>query len=400
MAAVRRRLLALNQYYWPGVEADGILLTELCESLAGEWDVTVLTGAPAGTRPGRTIRRGVEIVRVPSTAFERRRLSLRALNYLTYFVLAGLRGLGSRRPDVVLCMTNPPFLGVAAYLVARRFRAPLVVSVQDVYPETALALGQLGNPAVAAALRALVGFYLRRADALVALGETMRRRLEEKGAPAGRLHVIPNWADTRAIEPLRHDNEWARKQSLADRFVVMHFGNVGHAQDLDSLIRAAVLLRDLDELAVAIVGTGARRSQLMALACDLDTECVRFVEHQPRDLAAQCLSTARVHVVGLAGGLAGFVVPSRVYGILAAARPVIAAADDDSETAQLVRTAGCGVVVPPGDPARLAEAIRGAYEGKYDLAAMGRSGRQYVVREASREKAVARYRELLARVSG
>ena len=393
------RLLALNQHYWPGGEADGLLLTELCESLAGDWDVTVVTGAPDGTQPGRERRRGVDIVRVPATAFERTRLSLRALNYLTFFVLAGARAATVRRPDVVLSMTNPPFLGVASYGVARRFGVPLVVSVQDVYPETAIALGRLRNPAVLKMLSGLVGFYLRRADALVALGETMRRRLEQKGAPPERLRVIPNWADTGAIEPLAQDNEWSREHGLAGRFVVMHFGNVGHAQDLDTLIEASLRLHDLEDFVVAIVGKGARRAELMELARRRGAERVRFIERQPRELASQCLSTAAVHVVGLAQGLAGYVVPSRLYGVLTAARPVIAAADAESETAAVVRTAGCGVVVPPGDPDALADAIRAAHEGQYDLAAMGRRGREYVLAEASRERSVARYRELLTELT-
>jgi colanic acid biosynthesis glycosyl transferase WcaI len=393
----RPRLLVLNQYYWPRVEADGRLLTELCEGLAETWHVTVVTGAATGAAAGRTRRHGVEIVRVPSTTFARRRLSLRALNYASYAVLAALRGLLASPPDVVLAYTNPPFVGDLAYAVARRFRAPLVIGVQDVFPETAAVLGRIRSPVALGALGAMVGFYLRRADRIVAIGETMRRRLEEKGVPADRIVVIENWVDPEAIRPRDQANVWAEAHGLAGRFVVMHSGNVGHAQDLDSLVRASVLLRDLEDASFVIVGSGARLVEIHALADSLDAP-VRFLPFQRREVLSESLSAAAVHVGGLARGLAGYVVPSRLYGVLSAGRPVIAAAEDESETARLVREVGCGVVVPPGDPEALAAALREAHEGEYDLEAMGRRGRDYVVREASREAALSRYRDLLAEV--
>ena len=127
---------------------------------------------------------------------------------------------------------------------------------------------------------------------------------------------------------------------------------------------------------------------------------MQFLPYQSREVLSQSLSAAAVHVVGLASGLAGYVVPSRLYGILAAARPVIVAAEARSETAQLVERVGCGVVVPPGRPELLAAAIRDAHDGIYDLEAMGRRGRDWVVAEGGRELAVSRYRELLHEVTG
>src|SRR5215208_5115736 len=134
------RILVLNQYYWPGVEATAQLLTELCEALAEDMDVTVVTGVLHGHEdaPRKLVRNGVKIVRVPSTSFERSRLLARASNYATYLSKALLRGLRGRRPDVVLCMTDPPIVADIALLVARRYRAPLVVISQDVFPEIAV----------------------------------------------------------------------------------------------------------------------------------------------------------------------------------------------------------------------------------------------------------------------
>src|SRR5438093_5733924 len=179
------RLLVLNQYYWPGVEATAQLLTELCEAFAEDVDVKVVTGVLHGheDEPRHVVRQGVEIVRVPSTSFERSKILARAANYITYLSNAFLRSLRGPRPDIVLCMTDPPIVADIALVVARRFHAPLVVISQDVFPEIAVQLKRLENRPLMGLLRVLVRIYLQRADRLVAIGETMRTRLEEKGAP-------------------------------------------------------------------------------------------------------------------------------------------------------------------------------------------------------------------------
>jgi glycosyltransferase involved in cell wall biosynthesis len=296
-------------------------------------------------------------------------------------------------------MTDPPVIADVALLVARRFRVPLVVVSQDVFPEIAVELKRLESRFVVEMLRALIRFYLRRADRVVAIGDTMRRRLVEKGAPPERITVIPNWVDTAAITPAPKDNEWSRSHGLADRFVVMHSGNVGHAQNLDALVRSTTFLRDLDDLVVAIIGGGARHAALVELADRLDADHVSFLGYQPRGLLSLSLSAADIHVVGLARGLSGYVVPSRLYGILAAGRPVVVAADAESETAHVVVREKCGVVVPPGRPELLAEVIRAAHDGELDLAEMGHRGRQYVVREADRSVAFGRYRKMLGELA-
>jgi glycosyltransferase involved in cell wall biosynthesis len=419
------RVLVLNQYYWPGVEATAQLLTELCEALVADVDMKVVTGVLHGheDEPRRAVHNGVQIVRVPSTSFERSKIFARAANYISYLSsdvlrvpsmsfdrapllqraanyvsylgLAALQALGAPRPDIVLCMTDPPIVADVALLVARRYRAPLVVISQDVFPEIAVQLKRLENPIVMSVLRSLVSVYLRRADRIVAIGETMRQRLEEKGAPPDRVRVIPNWVDTKRLAPSDRGGTWRQGYGFDGKFVVMHSGNVGHAQDLDSLVRAGTFLRDLDDLVIAIIGMGARHAELVALAELLEVDQARFLYYQSRDVLPHSLSAADVHVVGLASGLAGYVVPSRLYGILAVARPVIVAADRESETAQVVERVGCGVVVPPGRPERRARAIRDAHDGRYDLDAMGALGREWVEREADRSVAVSRYRDLL-----
>ena len=398
----RPRILVLNQYYKPGVEATANLLADLCESLAADFDVTVVTGKLQGRDdlPSRELVNGVRVLRTRSTAFDRTKLHLRALNYITYLADSFVRAQSQGRPDLVLCMTDPPIVGDLALAIARPRGVPLLVISEDVFPEIATELGRLTNPVAVRLLRSLVGFYLRRADHVVAIGERMRERLIAKGAPPDRVTVIPNWVDTTAITPQSKDNEWSRSLGLDDRFVVMHSGNVGHAQNLDALIHATTYVRDLDDLTVPIIGFGARHREMQRLAAQLEADNVRFLEYQPRERLSESLSSADVHYVGLARGLAGFVVPSRLYGILSVGRPVIVAAESDSETAQLVQEVGCGVVVPPDRPDLIAAAIRDARDRTLDLEAMGAAGREYVVREGDRLVALGRYRELVGSLLG
>lgn len=396
-AAASPRLLVLNQYYHPGVEATAHLLTELCESLASEYSITVITGRLHDREdlPDYERRNGVEIVRVHSTSFDRASLHRRVANYFTYLSRALRRGLIARRPDVVLCMTDPPLIGNVAYLIAKRFRSPLVVVSQDVFPEIAVSLGRLRYPLLVALLRRLIGFYLRHADRVVAIGPVMRERLIEKGAPPDRVEVIPNWVDTSSVIPMPRSNPWAREHDLLNRFVVMHSGNVGHAQNLDTLLDAAAELDDLERLRVLVIGTGARVSHVVELARHFSDERVQFLPFQPRSRLSESLSSADVHFLGLSPGLAGYIVPSRLYGILAAGRPVLAAVEAESEPGILVQELGCGIVVPPDNHQLVAQTIRELAAGEHDLSAMGKRGREYVEANASRERAVSQYRQML-----
>jgi colanic acid biosynthesis glycosyl transferase WcaI len=285
-------------------------------------------------------------------------------------------------------------------VVARRAKAPLIVISQDVFPEIAVQLGRLESPPLVALLRFLVRTYLVRADRVIAIGETMAARLVDKGVPPGRLDVIPNWVDTKALVPADRDNTWAREQGFVGKFVVMHSGNLGHAQNLDALVRASSFLRDLDDLKIAIIGSGARQAEIGELAERHEADALQFLAYQPRETLSLSLGAADVHYVGLAPRLAGFVVPSRLYGILAAGRPVLVAADPDSETARVVERIGCGLVVSPERSDQIAAAIRQLHDGEHDLAEMGRRGRAYVEQEADKTVSIGRYSTLLKELAG
>ncbi len=287
-------LLVLNQYYWPGVEATAHLLTELCEALAADFDVTVVTGRLRGREdaPDEEVRNGVRIIRVRSAVYDRAQLRA-PRRELRHVPRARCDSRALARPARRDPLHDRPADGGRARGRPRpcvpcsgrrreRGRLPRDRGRAQAARATPSSIGLLG---------AITRFSLQRADRVVAIGETMQRRLEEKGVDAERLRVIPNWVDTSSLSPRPRDNDWARENGLVGGFVVMHSGNVGHAQNLDNLIRATTFLRDLDDLRAVIVGFGARHADYVALAERLEAD--RGHASCPTSRASSCPSRSR-----------------------------------------------------------------------------------------------------------
>jgi colanic acid biosynthesis glycosyl transferase WcaI len=399
------RLCFFNRSYWPDQAATGQLLTELAEDLVARHSCTVSVVAGRALHgSGRASgslwpvkleeRRGVRILRANGTTFSRRRFVGRASNYLTYFTSALAAGWWIGPQDVVVSLTDPPILGLAALRAARHAGARFVFLCEDIFPEVASLLADFHSPTVNGTLDRINRLLLREADAVVALGDRMKRRLvEEKGADPERIHVIHNWADCEAITPGSKDNAFARAHGLCDRFVLMHSGNVGLSQNLDLLIEAAARLQSREQLVVAIVGDGARRQPLQEMAARRGLANVRFFPYQPKELLDESFATADAFLVSLKAGLEGYIVPSKVYGILASGRPFVAAVDPSCEAAVIAREQQCGTVAAPGDPDALTSAIAALCDDPAGARMMGENARRAAWRY-DRRAAVQAYYEL------
>ena len=377
-----------NRSYYPDQTATGQLLTDLSEDLVRDHGcrVSVVVGPPLQPLPGQTVeqrgivvretRNGVEIHRARGTRFDKRRFAGRATNYVSYFLSATWAGLRLDRPDVLVALTDPPIIGLTTWLAGKRFRAPFVMAFNDLFPEVAALLPDFRSSTVDHALQRVNEFLVRRSAMNIALGETMRRRLiENKGAPADRTTVIPSWTDTSAIVPGEKDNAFARAHGLADKFVVMHSGNLGLSQELESIVEAAALLQDLPDLVVVFQGDGVMRKALEAQAQSLALANVQFLPFAARAHLSASFASADVFVVSLQRGLAGFIVPSKLYGILAAGRPYVAAVEENGEVEVVTRRHECGVIAEPGNAASVAAAIRGLYHDRARTARLGANAR-------------------------
>jgi glycosyltransferase involved in cell wall biosynthesis len=401
------RVLVVNQYFYPDQSSTAQLLTELCEDLAEYYDVTVICGRPSYSPVTAARRRGivrrerygrVKILRTWSTSFPRDSIVGRLSNYGTYLASSFVGGLMASRPDVVITMTDPPFVALVAMVVSKLRRAPFVYVNQDVFPEVALALGVLREGRTARGLRSLNGHLRSSAAAVVAIGGEMRDRLIALGTPASKVRVIENWADTSAIQPVERVSPMRIAQGWTDRRVVMHSGNVGLSQDLWALVDAAELLHDRHDILIVIVGEGGAKQGLRRRAADKGLDNVLFLPYQPKESLSASLGAADLHFIGLHKGLGGFIVPSKVYGIMAAGRPFLAAVEPGTEPDRIAQAFDCGVTTPPGDPAAIAAGIREAMS--LDLPAMGERAREAAVARFDRRIATASYKALLEEVAG
>jgi colanic acid biosynthesis glycosyl transferase WcaI len=218
---------------------------------------------------------------------------------------------------------------------------------------------------------------VRRAARNLALGETMRRRLiEDKGAPPERTEIIPDWADTSALAPGPKVNAFSAAHGLTDRFVVMHSGNLGLSQGLETIVDAAALLKDVPGLVVVFQGEGVMKADLRARAGNLGLGNVRFLPYAPREQLSESFASADLFVVSLQRGLSGYIVPSKLYGILAAGRPYVAAVEEACEVAAITQAHDCGRVVEPGSARALADGILAFYRDRDMTLRCGRHARE------------------------
>lgn len=432
-----------NRSFYPETAATGQFLTELCECLVRDYAcrISVVAGVPlasgeqgGGSREQRgkskepsangkeqragsassgshaacsmlpaIVERehyaGVEILRARGTQLSKARFIGRFINYGSYFLSACYAGLRLDRPDVVVALTDPPIIGLAGYLCARRFRAPLVMSFQDIFPEAGRVLEDFHSNFVDGALETVNRFLVRSAVRIIALGKTMRQRLiARKGADAAKTLIIPLWADCSEITPRPKLNEFSKSNRLDGKFVVMHSGNMGLSQGLDSLLGAAQRLRHYPDAEVVFVGDGVRRPVLERQARALRLDNVRFLPFQPKTDLKNSYAAADVFIVSLKRGLAGVVVPSKLYGILAAGRPYVAAVDEDCEVAGITREHECGLIAEPENPQDLAEKILLLYRNRELARCMGENARKAAL-QFDRTLGVKAYYDMLREVA-
>ena len=393
----------VNRYFHPDISATSQMLSDLAFHLAAEDEVHVVTSRQRYEDarvplPSRETIHAVHVHRVWTTRFGRSTLAGRALDYLTFYLSAAWRlaALASKG-DTVVALTDPPVISIPAMVVAKWRRARLINWLHDIFPETAAALGMrtlrgvLGRP-----LRWLRDCSLRTASANVALGDGMASIVRSRGVPAHRVHVVHNWADGDAIRPvIATDNPLRSAWKLQDRFVVGYSGNMGRAHDLDVVMRAANRLRERDDLAFLFVGEGHRKAALERSAQASGLRNVIFRPYQPRELLPQSLTAADCHIVSLLPQLEGLIVPSKLYGVLAAGRPVIFIGSSQGEIARLLRQYDFGACVEDGDDDELAKVIARWSSHREEAIRLGENGRKLLERRFDRRVGLAAWSAIL-----
>jgi len=319
------------------------------------------------------------ITRLHPFPTDKSNIPARAIAFGGFTALATASGLRPKfRPDAVLAMSPPLILGISGAIVARRWRVPFVFNIQDVFPDVAVEVGAIVNPAVIATASWLERTLYRLSDAVTVLSEDLRENLTAKLGRhrPERVQVIPNFVDTDRVHPQSVETAYRREFGLEGSIVIMYAGNLGYSQPVELLLDAAAAMRDESEVRFVINGGGSARAGLERRAAGLEN--VTFVGMQPKERLSEVLASADIHTVLLKEGLARSSVPSKLYSILAAARPCVASVDPGTEVARTLADADAGVSVGPGDAEALTKALRGLAGDAAERIRLGRNGRRWV----------------------
>ena len=402
----RLKLVFLNRCYWPDSEATGQLLEDLCDHLKDFFDVHVICGAPNSPvtddykRKGIQVHRGVTIHRLGHSQFSKRVPAGRIMNLLSFTRATDRYLKQSMIPaDLLISETDPFLLPIIAHRHAQRTGAKLVCYLQDIYPDVAIAIGKAKRGLLTRTIQHKLQRAYRDADRVVVLGRCMRDRLKREPwsiAPS-KLSILPNWADCQSITPMSMDNHPFRKQhDLEHRFVVMHSGNMGLTQQLNVLIDATQQDPWPASAVLLLVGDGAAKLDLIDQAKTLKhPDRVRFLPYQPREKLGESLSAGDLHIVSMHPKITGCLCPSKLYGIMAAGRPILAISDPATELAQTVNEHLLGWTCLPGQPVAIAHAVSEAThrDKRYDEAA--KNARKVATEMFDRPVVIQQFKELI-----
>ena len=396
-------LLALN--YWPDKLGNAPLMTGLAEGLAARGHrVTVVCAFPhhekgsiedayRGKLFHRETQNGVEIRRVWLYAPEGGALAKMA-NYASFTVTALAAAVRVPDVDVVFTPSPPLTLGLVDQAISALRRVPFVYNLQDLFPEAAVRLGVLTNRRAIRAFEVLERHVYRKAHHLSIISDAFRQHLLDRGVPDHKISFIPNYTDTDLITPLDQlQNPFRAAHDLEDAFVIQFSGRMGYSQGLDAVISAWRQLDDLADARLMMVGDGQARAMVNEALAD-DPRAV-LLPTQPRADLPDLLAASDVGLAPLRRGMAGTCIPSKMFGIMAAGRPVVAGLEVESDAAIMVDRAQSGLVVPPEDPDALADALRRLYGDRDEARRMGASARAYVETHHSHEVVVDQYEAML-----
>ncbi len=323
------------------------------------------------------------------------RVWARALDYIRFHLVALLLGMFAvGKYDIVISPSPPLTMGILGWLLSLRRWCPCVYNVQEIYPDVAVNQGLIRNRLLIRCLQWIERFIYRRSTTIVPISDGFRRIVATRGAEQLRIVTIPNFVDTRLYRPYPRDNALARQHQLLDKFVVLYGGNLGLSQDWESLLYAAEQLRS-EPIEFVLVGGGARQSWLEQEVQHRRLTNVRLLGYQPESAMPLWYSAADLVTIPMKTDTTRDTLPSKVFAIMACARPLLISADEDADFGHLVREAQCGRVVPPDEPEAYALAVREAYRQRAVLPEEGEAGLAYVKQGYTKEAVGQQYDDLI-----
>lgn len=401
-------LLVINQYYEPDIAATGVLVTELCESLAARgFDVRVITAQPSYTQssieaPARETRNGVEVHRV-SLGGARGRVSMRTRLRGYFKFLFGARRAGTRlgrerKPDIVLTISNPPLLEMVGRSLSKKLGARWVHIIHDIHPDVLQAGGQIKLPPFTAGIwKRLSSRAYRRADRLVVLSGNMKTNLvDTKGVDEAKVEVINLWSLPELTELPGSGDVRDRFGIPGDHLLITHTGNIGIIHGLETALDAAAELQDAP-VTFLFVGDGAMKADLQAKAEAFGLRNVVFAPFQSKDDYLSVLAASDACLVSLRTGMERYSLPSKTFTFLAAGKPIIGLLQPGNDVSEILADDAVGWNSPTAHD--FAEQVRRLCDSRAEVARAGVNARKLYESRYTRAKAVERYQRLFEEVA-
>jgi glycosyltransferase involved in cell wall biosynthesis len=400
----RPRLWVISELYYPEETSTGYYLTKIAEGLAASFDVKALCGQPNYSKrgnfaPKKEIHKGVEIFRVWATTLDKNVIVYRLLNMLTLSFSIFIKALFSfQKNERVLVVTTPPLLPFIAALASIARGADYVLLIHDNYPEILIAVGKTKKNSL---LVKILDFFNRRlykyASKIIVVGRDMEELVEKKirgfDVP---IECIPNWAELEGVKPSnRAENQLLKQFNLSEKLVFLYAGNMGHPNDLESIVKCSEKLRDNSEFHFIFLGGGVKKKWLEKKIEQKNLTNVTLLPPRPRSEQNIFLNACDVALVSLVKNMWGVSMPSRTYNILAVGKPILALTEANSEVARVIQEDDLGWIVSPNNPEKLFQTIIEISRKRPQLTAMGIRARNAAIEKYSVEIAVQKYKKAL-----
>ena len=414
----KKRMLIYAHYYYPDVASTGQILTDLAEGLSDDFCITVICTVPS--YDGKISRHyrmhkyyserigGVDVLRVRVPAFSKNNKISRINNIINYFFSAIAATYRVGDMDYVYALSQPPVMGGVLGLIGSRIkRAKFIYNIQDFNPEQIMAVGYFKNRLLLNAAMAVDKYSCKKSDKVIVVGRDMEETLRKR-FPSGQKmpkHVcINNWIDEKEIYPLdKGDATVAKlrdKYGLKDKFVIMYSGNIGLYYDLLNILKVIEKFKDNKEIAFLFAGSGSIKKDLEKYADEHRLDNVYFAPYMEKKNLIYSLNMADVHFVVNSKGIKGVSVPSKLYGVMAAGKPVLGILEQGSEADCIIKESKCGLVVEPGDYKAIENLISAFADmrGSSTLEEMGIEGRRYLEKNLTKDISVRKYNKEILEV--
>jgi len=397
-------LWVITELYHPENNQTGYYMTGIAEGLSKDFEVRVICGQPnyaaKGTRaPKKEIHREVEIFRVWGTTLDKNVIFFRVVNMLTLGASIFLKSLIKiKNGQSVLVVSAPPSLPFLTALAAKIRHARYNLIIQDKYPEILVAVGKTSSNSMFVKLLDKLNIRLYSgAEKIVVVGRDMRELVEvqtfNRSGSKTTIKVIQNWASLEEIEPMpRENNELLKELGILDKFVFLYAGNMGHPQDLESIVECAEILNDDARFHFVFLGSGVKRKWLEKKVQENELKNVSILTARPRAEQKLFLNACDIGIVSLVKNMRGVAMPSRTYNFMAAGKPILALTEKNSEVARVIEEEQIGWIVPPSEPSKLLQVIYKIFDERNRLDEIGKRARKSALNKYSVETAISKYR--------